>query len=583
MNDQSKTPLLSRATREHQAAFWACLLALALSSPAARPQTAPNKASPGPEAVAAPRSQLTLPAAQGVTAPDGAQDIKFELGDIVIDGGFPGLEARSAALVSTLKGRTISVADLYTFAGGLQQAYFEAGYPLARVVIPPQSLAADGRVRVLVVDGYIEAIDTSSLAPKVRSRIDRMLQDLVGQRQPTRAILERRLLLAGDTAGLVLRSTITPGTTVGGTVLVLTGKHDALSTALSVDNRVDESLGRSQLTASLSANSPFGGGGRAVATVAGHPGLDMLSESSLRRYLSLRAETPIGKEGLMTGLRADYSSTRPGGAVAAQELFSEYSRVGATLSYPLVRSRSANLLMTASFDAARDIQQTALAGPPDTPLSLDRTRVIRLGLEGDARSGRGAELRYGVLASFGVDALGARSADDATDLLPLSRQGADASFRSLEATVAVAASAPLGTTVGATLRGATGFGRPLLRSEQFSPGGRDGLSGPPPGLLVGDRGLVGRLELSRPVVRDGDFVVAPYIFGTKARVWLEKPTALERGSTDAREYGAGVRLSLGSWEPGSPRASLAFEVSELSSDDERLDRSWFSGSFTVWY
>jgi hemolysin activation/secretion protein len=565
-----------------RAAYWACALALAFSSPA-RPQAAPNKAAPGPEAVEAPRPQFTLPAAQGVAAPEGAEAIEFDLGDIIVEGQFPGLEARSQALVSALKGRKVSVADLYAFAAQLQQAYFDAGYPLARVIIPPQSLGTDGRVRVLVVDGFIEAIDTTALVPKVRARVDEMLRDLVGRRQPTRALLERRLLLAGDIAGLALGSTITPGATVGGAVLVLTGTYDPVSAAFSVDNRVDESLGRSQMTGSLAANSPFGGGGRAVVTVAGYPGWDMFSNSSRRRYLSLRGETPVGTEGLTPGLRADYSSTRPGGAVAAQELFSEYSRIGATLSYPLVRSRSGNLFINASFDAARDSQQTSLAGPPDTPLSLDRTRVIRLGLEGDARSGRSAELRYGLLASFGIDALGARSADDATSLLPLSRQGADASFRSLEANVSMVAGAPLGTTVAATLRGATGFGRPLLRSEQFSPAGRDGLSGPPPGLLVGDRGLVGRLEVARPWGGAGDFTVLPYVFGTTARVWLERPTALERGSTDAREYGAGVRLGLGSWEPGSSRVSLAFEVSDLSSEDEQLDRTWVSAALTVWF
>src|SRR3546814_16278393 len=43
----------------------------------------------------------------------------------------------------------------------------------------------------------------------------------------------------------------------------------------------------------------------------------------------------------------------------------------------------------------------------------------------------GGSLSARVEASFGIDGLGARSRADAMPLLPLSRQGADASFRKL--------------------------------------------------------------------------------------------------------------------------------------------------------
>ena len=60
----------------------------------------------------------------------------------------------------------------------------------------------------------------------------------------TQAEIERRLLLAGDTPGVILRSTLAPGQTEGGAVLVIDAKYQAISETLAFDNSLSELIDR---------------------------------------------------------------------------------------------------------------------------------------------------------------------------------------------------------------------------------------------------------------------------------------------------------------------------------------------------
>jgi len=549
-------------------------------SPAMAQDTSPSQTQPGATAVEpSPASRFSFPPAQGLTAPAGAEAIRFQLSDIAVEGQFPELEATSRDLEAAHAGREVSVSSIYAFASDLQQAYIGAGFPLARVVVPPQELGDNGVVRIVVVDGFVEAVDASQLAEEVRAQVMKVLQPLIGERRPTRAALERRLLIAGDSAGLALSSTLTPGRQTGATVLVLTGDYDSKSAVLAADNRVSSQLGRSQITASVAFNSALGHGERIYVTFAAHPDGGMFSEDSRRRYFALGASLPVGDDGWTVGLTADYSTTHPGDDVAPQMLESSYSRIGASASYPILRSRTANLVGRVGFDAASDTQATKLGGPTTT-LSADRIRALRFSLDGDARLSDDRTVTYGVGLSHGLDILGARMASEASVLKPLSRAGADAEFTAIDGNLSLSSPAFFGTNSTFSARGRFGFNEPLLRSEQFSPVGWDEMSGPPPGLLIGDSGAVARIELERPYsLNDG--AIAPYAFASATTVKLEQPSILERARTEATGIGVGVRLGAGRRAGGGFDFAGTLELSQVSSDQHDVDRSWISAAFAM--
>lgn len=552
--------------------FGAAMIAL---SGVAHAQTSPSQTPPGASAVeASPPSRFSFPPAQGLAAPAGAEGVRFTLTDIVVEGQYADVEAAAAALEAARVGQEVSVADVYAFASDLQQAYFAAGYPLARVIVPPQELGADGTVRVAVIDGFIERVDAAGVPAAAQARVTHVLNSLVGARRVSRTMLERKLLLAGDTAGLVLTSTLSPGNETGATVLVLSGEHQKFAGVVAADTRVSEQLGGYQVTVSGVANSVFGAGERMYVTFAGYPDGDVFSDDARRRYVSAGIDLPVGDNGLVLGASADYSTTRPGGDVANQLLKSEYSRIGVSASYPLVRSRSANLTASAQLDVISDIQRTDIGGPPSTTLSADRYRVFRAGIDGDTILLDGARLDYSLAVSKGVDIWGARSQRDANPLKPLSRQGADVEFTALDAGFRVAGTGAGGIGISVAARGRYSFDDPLLRAEQFSPSGWDGLSGPPPGLMIGDHGGVARVEIDRPF-GNAQGMISPYAFAAGASVGLEEPTVLEDPHTEATAFGAGIRLGLGPRERRGYAATLTLEWSRVNSDDDRdIDGDW---------
>jgi hemolysin activation/secretion protein len=561
-------------------AVWASAILVSVSIASPTPAQTPSPSQVPPGEAAEPReraSQARIAPGQGVAPPAGSGSIRIRVGEIRVDGGLPALSGRTAALLPA-RGSEISVADLYRAAGALQDAYFEAGFPLVRVVVPPQDLDREGgTIRLVVISGYVERVDASRLSRRVRGRVEALTADVVGERDMTAAGLERRLLLAGEIAGLELRSALTPGTTTGATVLVLDGEHHAVPAAVSADNRVAEDLGSEQVTASVAFNSLLGAGERVVLTAAFAPEDISFGEYSLRRYASLYANVPVGDSGLSVGTELAYSSSTPRGVSALLELRSEYTRWSVFAAYPTIRTRNASQTITLGIDATFEEQTTGLLSFP-VPLFTDRARVARLELEGDAKTVLDGQLLYSAEISIGLDGLGARSADAATILRPLSRLGAETDFSKMTAGLTWTAPIAGPFSLLATVRGQTSFDRPLLRSEQGSATSSDLISGPPVGSLVGDAYIAGRLELqgafSSPIG-----ALVPYVFSAGTEVSLVQPTFFERPQTSASAAGVGLRWRLSGELPYDP--SIRIEWSAVDSRQADIDRDWTSLSIVT--
>ncbi|MBV8837829.1 MAG: hypothetical protein JO000_14925, partial [Alphaproteobacteria bacterium] len=179
------------------------------------------------------------------------------------------------------------------------------------------------------------------------------------------------------------------------------------------------------------------------------------------------------------------------------------------------------------------------------------TRALRAGFDGVWRGREtGTTLNYGALLSQGLDAFGARTAADATALLPLSRQGADAVFTKLTGYGEIIQTIPQTDFVADIYASAQdSFRKPMLTSEQFDLAGTKQLSGFAVGTFPGDSAWVVRGELQRPVSVpltnvNGTILLTPYLFGAHGERILWMPTAVEFGSVHVSNYGIGVRFNL---------------------------------------
>jgi hemolysin activation/secretion protein len=515
---------------------------------------------------------FSLPGTPGLGTPVGAEKLFVRLSGVAIKGGLPQLAAATVELERRLVDRAVSGAEIFAAARDLEAAYARAGFVLVRVVLPPQRLVDGARLRLTVVDGFIERVELKDVPERVRARLSGLLEPLVGKRALTLTELERRVLLAGDTPGTLLRSTLAPGTAEGATVLVIEAKYQAVSGVASFDNTLSRSFGYTTAGAGVDFNSIAGLGELVYLRANGHPeggNNGFADRYPTNRTLAGGFVLPLMLDGLGFNAEVTDARTTPRENLGVQTT-SRFQRLSLRLRYNWLRGRIANSNSEVTFDAQDETQSLFVANDP-IPLSQDRLRILRFTHDGDVLMPWGGTIFAKVTGSVGIDGLGARSAADATALLPLSRQGADASFHKVEVTLGYARSLLEHLSIHLTTRGQTSFGRALLRSEQIGIANTAGLSTFDAGTIVGDWGHVSRGELSSPwnlplPNSAVDVVAAPYLFAAYGRVALAQPTFVEAAHIGAVSYGGGVRF--GGTVPGTlVNGTLTLEYGRATRSD----------------
>ncbi|WP_205910479.1 ShlB/FhaC/HecB family hemolysin secretion/activation protein [Rhizobium sp. FY34] len=487
---------------------------------------------------------------------------------LVVEGGLPELGTETAAVEASLKYRRVTGADLFAAARRLEEAYAKAGYLLVRVTLPAQTIKDGKALRLVVTDGQVEAIDASALPPAVRARVESVLAPLVGQPGVRKAELERRLLLAGDTPGVMLKSTLKAGTKPGTTVIVVDGRYDAVTTTVSTDNSLARNLGTYTVNLGADFNSLLGLGEVGYLRLSGYPGVNdtIFSDDPRNRQVIAGFTVPLGTDGAWLNMEGVDSQTHPTSDLAYTTV-DHYQRFSTKLGYSFIRARDINASFVLSFDVMQEKQKLDLDGERSA-FTEDQLRVLRLTQSGDVITSWGGQVSGSLTASFGLDALGARNA---TTELPLSRDGAEPDFHKLEGSVSYSQSlAADRMRLSLAGKAQISFGDALASSEQFALGGFGWLSAFNSGQLEGDAGAAIRAEAAFPVTVTlapalGS-AVDPYVFAAAGLAKLEQPTSLERSITRATAFGAGIRFGLS--ERASPlSAMLSLEYAHGQASD----------------
>jgi len=522
---------------------------------------------------------VSIPEGSGLEAPAGAEKLRVKLADVRVEGGLPEMAEATRKIIAGVAHHSVTAAEIFAAARKLETEYGRAGYALVRIVLPAQKLNDGARLQLVVVDGFLERIDTSNLPERIRGRVEATLAPLVGQKGIKLSTIERKLLLAGDTPGARLRSTLQAGTAKGASVLVIDGKYRPLGAQVTSDNSLSPSLQRWSTGVGVDFNSLLGLGELVYLRLGGYPDggeSGLFTDSPRNRNYAAGVVVPLGYDGLTLNLEATRTRANPTAEPGTLGFGSEFERYSARLRYPWIRSRELTVSSELSFDVQNDFLNAVT--PISLPIAEDRLRIIRFGTDATWFTPLGGVFIGDVVASFGIDGLGARSAADASPLLPLSRQGADAAFQKLE--ISASYSQPLAQHLGLDLfaRAQTSFGKPLLQSEQIGLVGSNGLSSFDAGALQGDSGFVLRGQVSSPwlvPLSGGVISLAPYLFGAVGEVRLEMPTALESASTQGASYGLGLKFdtALASNPTGG---SLTLEWGRQHRDDHLPTSDRFS-------
>lgn len=507
-----------------------------------------------------------------LTAPAGAEDLYVLIDDVTIDGAFSELASQTESIVRDIRGKRVTLSQIYAFAASIERVYAGAGYTLVRVVVPPQKLVDRGRLAVLVIDGFIEGIDVASLPDRVRAVVAERVSFLVGRRHVKLSDIERGLLIAGDIPGLKLRSALMRGSSNGGTRLVLEGEHRQVSASAGVDNRLMQSLGTWQLRGTIAVNSALGAGEQVYGTIG--LGADLAAVTAGSSPLAVfggGAVILVGTDGVTLNPEYTHSTTQTRQTPGVPASFGTFERFALRMRDPVIWTRNSSLNLNFSVEY---LTQQVYAPDFGVTLNNDRYAAIRIGPDYATTLPWGTRLQLGTSLSQGLG--GRTEADAVTSAIPLSRAGAGPDFTKITGSFRLLQPLPEETRLDLIALGQASMGKPMLRSEQFALDGADALSSFAAGTFSVDQGITLRGEFGRPFSARFDALgatVSPYVFGSVGRGWLFDVTSVEQSTINAGALGLGTRGSI-EVANGSPGLNFGLELAKQFTDVPGMRQGW---------
>lgn len=532
------------------------VVGVAMTAAPALAQVLPGKADPGrvfEQLPSRPRTgpaetPLTIPEAQPESPPPGAENLRFHLSGIILEGNAALPTAELEALYAGVLDTDVSLADLYGIAARITAAYRAAGYIISQALIPAQRIEG-GRATIRIVEGFIDQVTVDGEDPS--GRILAMGRRIAATQPLTAAMLERYVLLIQDMAGVSVRSVLAPSPSVMGAAdLTLIVTRDPVDGYVAVDNRGSGNLGPLQITTGLQLNNPLGLDGKA--------GLILFTAPVGEEFYFIQGNVvqPIGSDGLALNVSASLSRTHPGGDLAIFDNDGKSVSFDVGFDDPVVRSRALSVYLSFGF-GWRDTKSDFFVSTAPTRIYDDHLRTLNAGLRLLATDDLGGRNALALKLERGLDAFGASDAGR----LDLSRANGEPAFTTIGGDLS--RHQPLGEdfSLVATARFQYAFD-PLLAASEIGFGGSSFGSGFAPSEITGDAGLGGRLEAVWHWALSEEAIGAPvygqsYGFMEGGMIWQRSSPATERRHDSLASTGVGARAQLdpgfsGGWELAFP-------------------------------
>jgi hemolysin activation/secretion protein len=458
----------------------------------------------------------------------------------------------------------LDLSELKMLAARITSYYTSRGYFVAQAYLPEQDVQS-GTVTIAVVEGRFGAVGVHNESTLSDSVANGILTGLDVGDPVAIAPLERRLLMLSDLPGVRVKSTLSPGTAVGTSdLLVDITPGQSITGSVEADNAGNRYTGAYRVGGAVNWNNPTGSG-------------DVLSLRALTSFSGLaygRAsyQAPIGQVTLgVAYAHLEYSLGKEFDSLDGSgnaDVASVYA------SYPLIRSRDSNLYVTIGGDAKWFEDKIGIVDV----VTYRRAQVVTAGLSGDEHDTLlgGGWSAYSLSYSVGnLDIRGAyeRSVDRLTARTDGSYGKVQFSFARLQ-TVA----GPL--SMFASARGQIAFSN-LDISEKMELGGAYAVRAYPEGEAYGDQGYVATAEarLALPQIVPGalqlfgfvdvgevDYVKHPYFDGSNHA----KRSAYGAGMTWSAPYDFTVRATY----------ARKLGDADATSAPDKSGRAWFQVSKT---
>lgn len=545
-------------------------LCLAVSSAYAQSVPAPTPTLPSagsllrdlePPRASAPKADAPVVAAPSTARPKSdAPPITVTLKSVKITGSSVFTEAQLKALIPDALGRPMDLNGLEALAERITNHYRENGYTVARAYLPEQDIN-NGALSIAIAEGRLGAIELRDPS-HVLSRGAAPIRSLKSGAVITDAALERSLLLLRDLPGVQASSTLRPGAEVGSSDLSIdVTPGPRFSGSLDADNQGSHSTGSNRLLGAASWNNPIGRGDALNLT--------LLSSGNGLSYGRLAYQVPVGDDGAKLGASWSTMRYRLGAEFANLNATGSATVAGLSASYPLIRSREANLSATLSYDDKRLNDRIGSVG-----VDTDKTaRLWSLGLSGDRRDmiGGGAVSAFNATLASGRLAILSPAALAQDDASARSNGG----FQKFSLTALRLQSLSEKTSLYLSYSGQWAS-KNLDSSEKFAVGGATGVRAYPQGEAPADRAQLITAELRHNLTPRWQLVG----FVDAARATLNaEPWTGYTGASSRSLSGAGVGVNFAA-NGYNAKAFYAHKLGseKATADADRSGRLWLQVS-----
>lgn len=271
----------------------------------------------------------------------GSDTLKIVLKTLRVTGSQAFAEADLVALTGFMPGQAQTLGELRGLALKIAEHYRQNGYPVAQAFLPAQDIN-DGAVTITVTEGRYDKILVRNQT-NVGGDVIADLMDGIALGDTVRTgPLESHLLLLSDLPGVMVSSTLAPGTAPGTTDLLvdlLPGRR--VTGSIDADNAGNRYVGSTNIGATVRLNEPSGQGDMAT--------LRVLTSGDGLNYFRAAYQMHIGKARVGAAYSSlDYRLGRHFQSLLAHGTVKTTSFFG---TYPLIRSRHRNLFVGASYDS----------------------------------------------------------------------------------------------------------------------------------------------------------------------------------------------------------------------------------------
>jgi hemolysin activation/secretion protein len=283
--------------------------------------------------------------------PDGPA---FEVSRIVIAGNTVFDTASLRPLLAGAEGTRLNLSQLSQVAGRITEYYRSRGYPLARAVLPAQTVR-DGVVKIEVIEARYGSVKLENRSHANSALLQETLRPLRGGQPVHQPELDRALLLLGDIPGVVVGATLAPGDAVGTSTLGVESNATArVAGHATLDNYGNPYTGRARASGTVNVFNPLGRGDVFSASA--------LSSGKGMNYARVGYEAVLNGLGSRAGAELQAVRYKLGDDLEPLGAHGQAQAGGLFLKHPLLRARDVNLYGQVRYDARR-LRDRVDAGP----------------------------------------------------------------------------------------------------------------------------------------------------------------------------------------------------------------------------